>query len=106
MVQINCTSAHSNVSLYCGFKELFVKGLKTANKVKGIVSSIMLLVILTKGCHLHTWGEKTIIHIILVHNFTSDTWPSKNLIFAQTHKSEGMLLQYSGAALVRYADIE
>ena len=66
----------------------------------------MLLVISTKGCHFHTWGEETIIHIILVQNFTRDTWPSKNLIFAQMHKSEGMLLQYSGAALVRDADIE
>ena len=27
-------------------------------------------------------------------------------VFAQIHKSEGMLLQYSGAALVRDADIE
>ena len=43
------------------------------------MSSIMLLVISTKGCHLHTWGEQTII---------------------------GLLLQYSGAALVRDADIE
>ena len=62
IVQIKCTSAHSNISLYCGFKEPFVKGLKTDNKVQGIVSSIMLLVISTKGCHLHTWGEETIIH--------------------------------------------
>ena len=61
IVQIKCTSAHSNISLYCGFKELFVKGLKT-DKVQGIVSSIMLLVISTKGCHLHSWGEETIIH--------------------------------------------
>ena len=66
----------------------------------------MLLAISTKGYHLHTWGEKTIIHIILVQNFTRDTWP-KNLIFAQIHKSTmSMLLQYSGAALVRDADIE
>ena len=67
----------------------------------------MLLVISTKGCHLHTWGEETTIHILLVQNFTRDTLPRKNLIFAQVHKSaKGMLLQYSGAALVREADIE
>ena len=66
----------------------------------------MLLVISTKGCHLHTWGEET-ISILLVQNFTRDTLPRKNLIFAQIHKSaKGMLLQYSGAALVRDADIE
>ena len=36
-----------------------------------------------------------------------NTLPRKNLIFAQIHKSaKGMLLQYSGAALVRDADIE
>ena len=66
----------------------------------------MLLVISTKGCHLHTWGEET-ISILLVQNFTRDTLPRKNLIFAQIHKSaKGLLLQYSGAALVRDADIE
>ena len=33
--------------------------------------------------------------------------PRKNLIIAQIHKSaKGLLLQYSGAALVRDADIE
>ena len=64
----------------------------------------MLLVISTKGCHLHTWGEETIIGI---QNFTRGTLPRKNLIFAQIHKSaKGLLLQYSGAALVRDADIE
>ena len=67
----------------------------------------MLLVISTKGFHLHTWGEETIICIILVQNFTRDTLQRKNLIFAQIHKSaKGLLLQYSGAALVRDADIE
>ena len=67
----------------------------------------MLLVISTKGCHLHTWGEETIIHILLVQNFTRDTLPMKNLTIAQIHKSaKGMLLQYSGAALVRDADIQ
>ena len=71
------------------------------------MSYIILLVISTKGCHLHTWGEETIIRILLVQNFTRDTLPRKNLIFAQIHKSaKGMLLQYSGAALVRDADIE
>ena len=66
----------------------------------------MLLVISTKGCHLHTWGEET-ISILLVQNFTRDTLPRKNLIFAQIHKSaKGLLMQYSGAALVRDADIE
>ena len=71
------------------------------------MSSIMLLVISTKGCHLHTWGEETIIGILLVQNFTRDALPRKNLIFAQIHKSaKGLLLQYSGAALVRDADIE
>ena len=65
----------------------------------------MLLVISTKGCHLHTWGEET-ISILLVQNFTRDTLPRKNLIFAQIHKSaKGLLLQYSGA-LVRDANIE
>ena len=63
----------------------------------------MLLVISTKGCHLHTCGEKTIIHIILVQNFTRDIY-TLPIIFAQIHKSaKGMLLQYSGAA---DADIE
>ena len=67
----------------------------------------MLLVISTKGCHLHTWGEETIICILLVQNFTRDTFSRKNLIFAQIHKSAmGMLLQYSGATLVRDSDIE
>ena len=66
----------------------------------------MLLVISTKGCHLHTWGKETIIHILLVQNFTRNTLLRKNLIFAEIHKSaKGMLLQYSGAALVRDADI-
>ena len=66
----------------------------------------MLLVISTKGCHLHTWEEET-ISTLLVQNFTRDTLPRKNLIFAQIHKSaKGLLLQYSGAALVRDADIE
>ena len=66
----------------------------------------MLLVISTKGCHLHTWGEET-ISILLVQNFTRDTLPRKSLIFAQIHKSaKGLLLQYSGAALVRDANIE
>ena len=66
----------------------------------------MLLVISTKGCHLHTWGEET-ISILLVQNFTRDTPPRKNLIFAQIHKSaKGLVLQYSGAALVRDGDIE
>ena len=67
----------------------------------------MLLVITTKGCHLHTWVEETIISILLVQNFTRDTLPRKNLIFAQIQKNaKGLLLQYSGAALVRDADIE
>ena len=71
------------------------------------MSSILLLVISTKGCHLHTCGEETIIHILLVQNFTRDTLPRKNLIFVQIYKSaKGLLLQYSGAALVRDADIE
>ena len=65
------------------------------------MSSIILLAISTKGCHLHTWGEKTIIHIILVQNFTRDTLP-KNLV----KSTKSMLLQYGGAALVRDADIE
>ena len=51
------------------------------------MSSIMLLVISTKGCHLHTWGEETIIGILLVLNFTGNTLPRKNLIFALIHKS-------------------
>ena len=67
----------------------------------------MLLVISTRGCHFHTWGEETIVHILLVQNFTRDTLPRKNLIIAQIHKSaKGMLLQYCGAALLRDADIE
>ena len=66
----------------------------------------MLLAISTKGCHLHTWGEKTIIHIVLVQNFTRDTSP-KNVIFAHIHEStKSMLLQYRDAVLVRNADIE
>ena len=70
------------------------------------MSSITLLAISTKGCRLHTWGEKTIIHIILVQHFTRDTLP-KNLIIAHMHKStNSMLLQYSGVVLVRDADIE
>ena len=64
------------------------------------MSSIMLLVISTKGCHLHTWGEETITHILLAQNFTRDALPRKNLIFAQVHKiAKGLLLQYSCAAL-------
>ena len=44
---------------------------------------------------------------MLVQNFTRDTLPRKNLIFAEIHKSaKGMLLQYSGVAPVRDADIE
>ena len=66
----------------------------------------MLLVISTKGCHLPTWGEET-ISILLFQNFTRDILPRKNLIFAEIHKSaKGLLLQYSGAALVRDADIK
>ena len=37
-------------------------------------------------------------------NFTRDSLPKRKLIFSQIHKNEGMLLQYSGAALVRDAD--
>ena len=67
----------------------------------------MLLVISTKGCHLHIWGKETIIGILLVQNFTRNTLPRKNLVFAQIHKgAKGLLLHYSGAALVRDADIE
>ena len=72
------------------------------------MSSIILLVISTKGCHLHTWGEETIIRILLVQNFTRDTLQRNNVIFfAQIHKSaKGLLLQYSGATVVRDADVE
>ena len=43
----------------------------------------------------------------VVQNFTKDILPRKNLTIAQIHKSaKGMLQQYSGAALVRDADIE
>ena len=67
----------------------------------------MLLVISTKGCHLHTWGEETIIGTLLVQNFTRNTLSRKNQIFAQIHKSaKEMIVQYSGAAPVRDADIE
>ena len=56
---------------------------------------------------MHTWGEETIILILLVQNLTRDALPRKNLIFAQIHKSaKGLLLQYSGAALVKDVDIE
>ena len=52
-------------------------------------------------------GKETVTSILLVQNFTRDTLPRKNLIFAQIHKSaKGLLLQYSGAAPVRDADIE
>ena len=45
--------------------------------------------------------------MLLVQNFTRDTLPRKNLIIAQIHRSaKGMKLQYSGAALVRDADIK
>ena len=50
-----CTS---NISVYCGFKELSVKGLKNANKHCIPHNAVSYL---NKGCHLHTWGEKTII---------------------------------------------
>ena len=67
----------------------------------------MLFFISTKGCHLHTWEEETIIRILLVQNFTMDTLQRKNVIFAHIHKSaKGLLLQYSDAAIVRDADIE
>ena len=67
----------------------------------------MLLVISTKGYYLHNWGEETIKGILPVQNFTRDTLPRKNLIFAQIHKSaKGLLLQCRGAALVRDADRE
>ena len=62
----------------------------------------MLLVISTKGSNLHTWERKQQYTTSSKH-----TLPRKNLIIAQIHKSaKGMLLQYSGAALVRDADIE
>ena len=61
---------------------------------------IMLLGILTKGCHFHTRGEK-----IIIHNTSSrDTLPRKNIRYTKSAKD--MLLQYSGAALVTDADIE
>ena len=67
----------------------------------------MLLVISTKGCHLHTWGEETIVHSTSSKLHKGYILPRKNLTIAQIHKSaKGMLLQYSGAALVRDADIE
>ena len=52
-------------------------------------------------------GKETITSTLLVQNFTRDTLPRKNLIFAQIHKSaKGLLLQYSGTAPLRDADIE
>ena len=57
-MHIKCTSAHSNISLYYGFKELSVKGLKNANKHCVLHNAVSYL---NKGCHLHTWGEETII---------------------------------------------
>ena len=61
----------------------------------------MLLVISTKGCHLHTWGEETNTH--------STSSKLHKGCFAkeesQIDKSaKGMLLQYSGALVVRDAD--
>ena len=96
-----CTS---NISLYSGFKELSVKGLKTASKHCVLHNAVSYL---NKGLSSSYQGEKTIIHIILVQNFTRDTLPRKNLIFAEIHKSaKSMLQQHSGAALVRHADIK
>ena len=66
----------------------------------------MLLVISTKGCHLHTLGEETIVHSTS-SKLHKGYFAKENLTIAQIHKStKGMLLQYSGAALVRDADIE
>ena len=66
----------------------------------------MLLVMSTKGCHLHTWGEETIVHSTS-SKLHKGYFAKENLTIAQIHKSaKGMLLQYSGAALVRDADIE
>ena len=50
----------------------------------------MLLVISTKGCHLHTWGEETIVHS--TSSKLHKGYFAK--IIAQIHKSaKGMLLQ-------------
>ena len=107
MVHIECISAHSIISLYCGFKELSLKSLKTASKVLCIVSSIMLLAISTKGCHLH-------IYLVRENNNTHHTssklhkgYFTKESDFCSDSQKYRvfMLLQYSGAALVRDADI-
>ena len=54
-MHIKFTSAHSNISLYCGFKELSVKGLKNANKHCALHNAVSYL---NKGCHLHTKERK------------------------------------------------
>ena len=42
----------------------------------------------------------------MIQNFYQASLGILYLIFAQTHKSEGMLLQYVGVELARDADIE
>ena len=98
-----CTSTHSNIGLYHSFKELSIK-LLIRSRHCVLHNAVSYL---NKGLPSAYLGRGNNNTFLLVQNFTRDTLPRKNLIIAQIHKSgKGMLLQYSGAALVRDADIE
>ena len=98
-----CTN---NISLYCGFKELSVKGLKTANKHCVLHNAVSYLNKGPPSSYLGRENNNTLLFLFKTSQGVY-TLPRKNIVFAQIHKSpKGMLLQYSGAALVRDADIE
>ena len=66
----------------------------------------MLLVMSTKGCHLHTLGEETIVHSTSLKLHKGYFAKEESDYCSDTQSAKGLLLQYSGAALVRDADIE
>ena len=67
-MHIKCTSADSNVSLYCGFKELSGKGLKTANKHCVLHNAVSYLNKRLPSSYLGRENNNTIV----VQNFTRD----------------------------------
>ena len=76
----------SSVGIY-STKTRNAKNFLYINILKSAVKMYPLLDAVQGGLDLHTWGKK----IKLVQNMEE----------AKRHKSEGMLLQYSGAALVK-----
>ena len=89
-MQIKCTSAHSNISVYCGFKELPVK---TANKHCVLHNAVSYL---NKGLPSSFLGRENNNTYYTCSDFYKKYFAKEESYFAQIHKStKGMLLQYS-----------